>query len=282
MNITNYIVEKLNGYGTTEFRSNYVFDFRPDMKNGLQFSVLKVNQQSLEMDKVEFVPVSEIVNSPTPFVEKNDRTGWVKTIAFPLRIKNGFMFDEQDDAYQALISLYQELNGLYDTIDGKKVSFKVTPPRYDQKAMSNGEWYAIMVIDFFMTTLGQGFFCTEYDVFIKRQTDEEYHELDYIEFSTPTGSDEEIVPDVRDNNTAKLIQSRYALQLTISFNYLGGELERELYSYQMGKGDPKKKFNLRAVHESGTYDYVVSISNGTPLWKRGTVDRVSIDMKEVG
>lgn len=280
MNITNYIVDKLNSYGDAEFRGNYVFDFRQDI-NGLQFTVLDVKQDKIEMDNIEFTPVSEVVNSPTPYVEKNNRTGFVKTIAFPMRIKNGYMFDEDDDTYQALVSLYQELNGSYDTINGMKVSFKVTPPRYDQKALNGGEWYAVMIIDFFMTVIEFGFFCNEYGVYIKRDTDEEYYQLDYLEFTTPTGADEEITQNVLSNDNAKSKQTRYATQLNLSFNYHGGELERELYAFQMGKGNAKAKYNLRAIHESGTYDYTISVSNGTPLWKIGTVDRVSIVLKEV-
>jgi len=280
LNITDYIVDKLNAEEGVQFRSNYVLDF-VQTTTGAQFTLFNVNRHEIEMDTIEFVPVSEVVNQNTPFVEKNKRDGWIKTFAFPLKIKNGFQFDEDDLDYQALISLREGMNGSVDTISGKKVSFKVTYPRYDQKALSGGDWYAVMVMDFYMTTISQGFFCNEFSVNIKRTADATYHELDFIEFSLPTGADSITVSDVRTNNNSVTRQARYTTQFSLSFNYFGGALENELYEYQMGKGNPRTEYDLRLIHESGTYDYTVSVTAGTPLWKLGTVDRISIDLKEV-
>ena len=281
MNIIDYIVNKLNLEPNVEFRKNFVLDFSHSAKQETLFTVFDINREQIEMDAISYVPVSEVVSTPTPFVEKNERTGWIKTLAFPLVIEDGYQFRETNAYFQALVNLTNDLNGIWDTIGDKKVSFKVTYPRYDTKALNGGKWYAIFVIDFYLTAITSGFFTNDYTIEMKRTTDETYTELDYVEFTLPVGADGETIPNVFDNNNTKDKQTRYTTQFSLSFNYFGGDLEDELYSYQMGKGDATKQFDLKLTHQSGVYEYTVSISAGAPLWKRGTVDRVSIDMKEV-
>ena len=244
MNITDYIVTKLNGYGNVKFKSNYVFDFRQN-QTGLQFTVFNISGTQLDFTELEFVPVSEVVNQNTPYVENNKRDGYVKTFAFPIRIKDGLTFKEDDSHYQALITLRDELNGSVDTVNGQKTSFKVTYPRYDKRFLNGGEWYGIFVLDFYLTTVQEGYFCNESTISIRKDGETTYHELDFIEFSQPTGADTITVGDVSDNNRTKDIVSRYSTSFTLSFNYFGGTLEDELYQAQMGQVSPTQIYNLK-------------------------------------
>ena len=280
MNLLDYIVDKLNINAGVEFRTNFVLDFTQAGYDSV-FTLQRVDGDKIEMDNVSFCPASEVVTQNTPFVENNKRDAWVKTIAFPLKIVNGYQFDKDDLYYQALIDLRNEMNGALGTIDNKKASFKVSYPRYDRRSLSGGNWYAIFVVDFFITTIEQGYFCNEYDIEIKKTTDVDYHKVDYTEFSLPVGADTITVSNVLNDTSTKDVLSRYTTQFSLTFNYFGSEIEKELYGYQMGKGDSTITYDLRLTHQSGVYEYVVKITAGAPLWKLGTVDRISIDMKEV-
>ena len=276
MNIFDFILEKLNDEKDV-FVGNFVFQFH---HNG--FTMNKIDEEYLSVETIEYVPVAEMASQETPYVEANNKSDFTKVYGMMLKIPKGEVFDESDEAYQAMLALKTEINGKVFTIDGRKVAFKVTVPQFRANIPYAGHWWVLFEIQVTFTVMDEGYFGNEYTVKIRKKDTGSYHTLDVLMLHVPMGKTEIAKNPVGTKaNTTHSVHSR-TVMFTLSAVYHGVGVEKDLYLEQWGKGDRDQLYDLQIQRPDGeaNLDFVVKVLRGSPEIARGSVQKLAMEMGE--
>ena len=275
MNIFGFILEKLNDEKDV-FVGNFVFQFH---HNG--FVMNKIDEQYLKVETVEYVPVAEMSTQETPYVESNNKSDFTKVYGFMLKIPNGEVFSEDDEAYQAMLSLKSTLNGKTFEIDGRLCAFKVTVPQFRANIAYAGAWWVLFEIQVTFTVMDEGYFGNDYIVKMRKKDSGSYQTLDLIMLHAPMGKTEIAKNPVGVKaNTTHSVHSR-TVMFVLTAVYHGTGIEEDLYKEMWGKGDRDQLYDLRIeTPDIGNLDYVVKVLRGSPEIALGSMQKISIEMGE--
>jgi hypothetical protein len=267
-----FIKDKLNEE-IDVFRGGYAFWFD---YNG--FHIVKVDNEKLTVEDFEYTPIAMPNEQETVFTERNNRSDYTRIFQFLIRVRDINTPVTESAEYQALLALKDKLHLQVYTVDGIKVKFKCSKPMSRGTYTHESFFWAMFDIQISSTEIETGFFSDEATIEIRKQGGA-WQEIDWLEVALPTGAQSVPVVNVFTNDPPKEKISRYTTQPNITFNYTDTVLERELYNYQMGKGNPTQLYELRITESWGTYSYVIKFINGAPIYRRGSVTRVSLEAK---
>ena len=280
MNITKWLVTELNTYHNN-FRGNFVMDIS-ETANGRAYVFQRVNNEILDIEKVSYTPVAQTQDTPTPDVADKEAYDYIKSFVMPIKVENNFSFDETNPIYKAMMDFAHDYNGESVEIDNKKVSFKIVTPTLFALSKYSASWYAVFVLDIYMTvTSDQSYLGNEDVISIKRKTDAEYRVLKHISLEMGTGAETEPTPDVRTNERVKNINTRTSMVFSLTWFYYNHELEHELYDAMMGNYTGDDVYMLRKQFRGQEWVWEVGVSGTAYNARKGTKKRISLDFNEV-
>lgn len=302
------LIERLNSNSLgVEFSGNFMFRFWQQGTGINEFEIMQKevdeegNPLSLEFTQKEVVPVVDIQSIEIPFVERNKRSDWEKEYYIAIRVEykvNEFNqrvieFDEDDVKYQALLeSLATIGDNLLFTKDGYKYAFKVKEPSDVNIFKYSGNYYQILAVGFTLTSIEQGYFGNETQVYLAALDDTNFgltndYRLDFTDVQVLLSKETTVLAPVELKEHKVHINKRH-WSARITINYLGNVADNLLKEEVHGLvEDNRKKYQIRFKRGDGTktsdYDYVreVYVTNANVIYATNSVVNITFDVERV-
>lgn len=265
--------ETINTQGVP-VKGNYVFVRYNDRQTLTEASTYNA------YDKVEreFMGMAEITSTPTDFVEKNNRTDFIKEYAFQFSSKRK---DESLEALQELFLYFRE-NNVQVVVDDVtyKVLIKPHRPRYlGSTTTSAGKVFVLYGMQFFMTLIETGEF-TNTATHEMRISGGTYQDLfiDDVTIANQTAISASNLLTSEVNTKAEPVSR--AINFSFSIYYDSSVLVETILGVIEGKTSRETLFDYQKVFDGVTRAYTVYITGGTVSYKLGSVHKITFNATE--
>ena len=180
------IKDKLNenSFGV-EFKGNVYLQ----AKTQSEFVMFKEGtSNTLELQKVEYVPIGLNINEPTKYLGSNKRIQWQKSLYFPIKSDNHINFDYENPRLKAIEETIPKLHGKVFDYEDVRIGMKVDDVKREQTLIINGSVYVMAVLRIYAEQVTSGFFGQEIEFQIK-EINGDYQDLDVIEVDIGFGAE---------------------------------------------------------------------------------------------
>lgn len=286
-----------NTKGVT-FSGNFVFKFWQQQQGVHDFEIISKNEDTLNFDSAEVVPVVNISSIEIPYVEKNNRSDFEQEYYVALKIENRIdeitnqqilEFDDTDPKYEALLETVAAIRSqLSFDFDGFKFTVKAREPQVVQTFKYNGNYYTVFSIILNMSAIEQGFYGNEMSFFLApfNTTIDSSHLLDAVSADIIIGKttfyNNDITFTARDQETN--ITSR-AFQAQITINYRGsGFAPDDLLFDELMSDDTTtivKPYHFRMSQDGSNYDKTVFITSINANFRNNSVQQITFQLERV-
>lgn len=286
-----------NTKGVT-FSGNFVFKFWQQQQGVHDFEIISKNEDTLNFDSQEVVPVVNISSIEIPYVEKNNRSDFEQEYYVALKIENRIdeitnqqilEFDDTDPKYEALLETVSTIRSqLSFNYDGFKFTVKAREPQVVQTFKYNGNYYTVFSLILNMSSIEFGFYGNEMSFFLApfNATIDNTHLLDVysadliIGKNTFYNNDITFVPTDQETN----ITSR-AFQAQITINYRGDTFTPDdlLFEELMSADNTTivKPYKFRASQGGTNYDKTVYITSINANYRNNSVQQITFQLERV-
>ena len=299
------------------FSGNFMFEFNQQLAsaNSKNFSIVSRSSDSLDFTTTDIVPLVDVQSIQIPFVEKNKRDDWEREFYVAIEIPQttnavtGEMiieFTESNPRYQAVLETLETLaSTLTFTEDDYKYTFKVKEPTKVAVMVYNGKYYQLLALTFNLTSLEEGFFGNETELYFGESDDTSFgetapYQLDVIEFSEIVSKVTRQNSNINDTEETYSVDKRlYEANVTINFN--GNLADILLYKEKALFADMRNEYQVKitnknlntlltakATEEAGTpttvnLDYTIDciVSNINITYKNNVVDQLTFKLERV-
>lgn len=296
-----WFVEKLNenSYGV-KFSGNFIFKFWQQSTSGVSdFEILQVNEESLDYDVVELVPVVDVQTIEIPFVEKNERSDYEKEFYVALRIKDSLdpetnelkiEFDPTDEKYLALQETINSIKSqLSFTYDGYRHTVKAKEPQKVQTFKNNGKYYTLFGITMNISTIKSGYFGNEMAFYLYPTTQTTYNEtdrLDIVDASIIVAKQTEIFNELNMQpveQTTKIGSRNFSIQITA--NYRGSSYNADDLLWQeliaSNTNTIKKQYKVRIIQDVTNEEKIMVITSMNAEFRNNSVEKITFQLERV-
>lgn len=292
--IFNFFVETLNdnNQGVT-FGGNFIFKFWPQQHGGNDFEIISQNEDSLDFESTEVVPVVNIQSIEIPFVEQNQRSDFEQEYYVALRVENRIdevtnqvviEFDDTDPKYLAMIETVNSIRSqLTFAFDGFKFTVKAREPQVVETFKYNGNYYTIFSLVLNMTAISVGFYGNEMEVFLASQGGT-LAKLDVIEADVISSKNTSVFNEITfDGTDQKTHVNSRAWQGQITVNYRGNAVDNLIFNELMATDTDLivKPYDLRLRQDGVNYNYIVFITSVNASFKNNSVETLTFQVERV-
>lgn len=293
-----------NTQGVT-FSGNFMFKFWQQGQGINDFEIMyketdvEGNPTSLEFNSKEVVPVVDVQTMQIPYVERNNRSDWEKEFYVAIRVDYGINefnqrvieFKEENTKYQALLETLENMRSqLFFQEDGYKYVFKVKEPVEVNVFKYNGDYYQIVAVSMNLTSITQGFFGNETEIYFGLENDGDFTDsndyyLDFTEIQVLLGKETNVLAPVDEKEHRVHINKRnWNAQVTINFNGNTADklIEKEIHALTTNN---REKYNIRLKRGDGTkdsdFDYtrVVYVTNGNVIYVNNSIVSITFQVE---
>lgn len=297
----NWFIDQLNQNSyNIEFSGNYIFKFWTEAKGGVSdFEVVKTDEDVLDFQIAEVVPVVDVQTLEIPFVEKNERSDYEKEFYVALRIEDSLdentndlvlEFDDTDPKYLALLETIELIKSqLTFTYDGYKHTVKTKEPQKVQTFKNNGKYYTIFGITMNITSLIDGFFGNEMQFFLKEADQNGYNaddQLDVVEGSVIVAKQSEAYNQLAEepvDQTTKINSRNFSAQIIT--NYRGDDytVDSLLFDELLAGSTNtiKKRYTLKLEQGDRTEEKTVVITSLNAEFRNNSVETITLQLEKV-
>ena len=292
--IFNWFVDTLNQNSqNVEFSGNFIFKFWPEQHGTSEFEIISQNENTLDFESREVVPVVSIQNIEIPFVEKNNRSDFEQEFYVALKVNNRIdedtnqiviEFDDTDPKYIALIETINTIRTqLSFPFDGFKFTVKAREPQVVQTFKYNGNYYTIFSLILNMTAISAGFYGNEMEFFLAAQG-QSLAQLDVIEADIMVGKDTSVFNEITFDGTDQRthINSRsWQAQLTV--NYRGTAVDNLIFNEMLATDTDLivKPYSFRMRQNNVNYNYSVFITSVNANFRNNSVQTLTFQLERV-
>lgn len=297
----NWFIEQLNqnSYGV-EFSGNYIFKFWNETKGGItDFEVVRKDEDVLDFQIAEVVPVVDVQTLEIPFVERNERSDYEKEFYVALRIEDSIdettndlvlEFDDTDPKYLALLETIELIKSqLTFTYDGYKHTVKTKEPQKVQTFKNNGKYYTIFGITMNITSLLSGFFGNEMTFSLKEAQETGYaadNQLDVVEGTIIVAKQSEPFNRLANepvDQTTKINSRNFSVQLIV--NYRGDDFTADRLIFDELLADNtttiKKQYTLRLQQGTREEEKIVVITSINAEYRNNSVQTITLQLEKI-
>ena len=230
------ILDKLNeNTQSVQFSGNYMFKFNNQQLGNYNFEIISRNEDALDFTSTEFVPLVDVQSIEIPFVEANERSDWEREFYVAIEVQESvdpttnqlvIEFSESNPRYQAVLETLDNLRSNLTFIqDDYKYTFKVKEPTKVNIFKYNGKYYQILALTFNLTSLKQGFFGNETDLYLWKAEESTPvanladYKLDKIEFAEVVGKTSRATSNSNEEEETKTADKRtWEADVVVNFN----------------------------------------------------------------
>lgn len=297
----NWFVEQLNqnSYGVT-FSGNYIFKFWPQSTSGVSdFEILQTNEDALDFDVLEIVPVVDVQTIEIPFVERNNRSDYEKEFYVALRIQDSLHpdtnelqieFDDTDPKYLALQETIENIKSqLTFTYDGFKHTVKTKEPQKVQTFKNNGKYYTLFGITMNITSVENGYYGNEMQFYLYPATSTTYSAsdlLDVMDANIIVSKQTETYNTLNTEpveQTIKIATRQFSVQFTV--NYRGNDFDADalLFSELIADNTStiKKQYKLKMIQDNLNETKIVVITSMNAEYRNNSVQKITFQVERV-
>lgn len=292
--IYNWFVDTLNtNTQNVEFSGNFVFKFWSQQHGKNDFEIISQNEESLDFESREVVPVVNIQSIEIPFVEQNQRSDFEQEYYVALRVENRIdedtnqvviEFDDTDPKYVAMIETINNIrNQLTFNYDGFKFTVKAREPQVVETFKYNGNYYTIFSLVLNMSAINAGFYGNEMEFFLAAQGGT-LAKLDVVEADVMSGKQTSVFNEITFDGTDQKthINSR-SWQGQITINYRGTTVDNLIFNELMATDTDLivKPYDLRLRQNGVNYNYVVYVTSVNASFRNNSVETLTFQVERV-
>lgn len=295
--IFDFVVSKLNEntQGVT-FSGNFVFKFYNQQQGVSDFEIISKNEDSLDFESTEIVPVVQAQSIEIPFVEKNERSDFEQEYYVALKIENRINeetnqqlleFDDTDPKYLAMVETVEAFKtSLSFNFDGYKYTLKAKEPQVIQTFKYNGNYYTLFSLGLNMTALKDGFYGNEMAFYLCNATDAITADdlLDTADADIVVGKQTVVYNNIDFTATDQQTQvnsRNFQAQLTV--NYRGSDFDPDqlLFNELMAQNTDliDRKYRFRATQNGVNYDKIVVITSINGNFRNNSVQQITVQFE---
>lgn len=294
----NYMVDKLNeNTQDVTFDGNFMFKF--SRAGTYDFEIISRNENVLNFEETEIVPVVNPQLIETPFVERNERSDYEQVIYLALRIERDvdpitnrqvIEFDETDSRYQAVLETVATLkDNLTFVVGDYKHTYKAQEPQRVEVFKYNKNYYQVLSINFNLTALKKGYFGNETKYYFGLQgtvSQTADYQLDTMELTEIVGKTSRSKSNSDETEETFSIDKRtYEVDVTVNFN--GTVADMLLYEEYTAQSDISLLYELQATNptlntdKGQNYDYThqVKITSINAIKKNNVVSQITFKLQ---
>lgn len=297
----NWFVDQLNqnSYGVT-FSGNYIFKFWPQSTSGVSdFEILQTNEDALDFDALELVPVVDVQTIEIPFVEKNNRSDYEKEFYVALRIQDSLdpdtnelqiEFDDTDPKYQALQETVENIKTqLTFTYDGYRHTVKTKEPQKVQTFKNNGKYYTIFGITMNITSIEYGYYGNEMEFYLFPSAETTYSQADRLDVmdaniivSKQTETYNELNTEPVEQ-TIKIQSRQFSVQFTVNYRGNDFDADERLFNELIADNTNtiKKQYKLKMIQDNLNETKIVVITSMNAEYRNNSVQKITFQVERV-
>lgn len=287
-----------NTQGIT-FDGNFMFQF--SRAGTYDFEIISRDEDSLDFERTEVVPVVNAQQIETPYIQLNEQSDWeievlcalkVDETRHPITNKKVIEFNGEDLRYQALLETTETLKNQLTFIEGDyKYTFKVREPNKVNVFKYNGSYYQVLSITFNLTTLTSGFFGNETKIYLGLKSDGSFdetsdYELDVLQFNEVVGKTTRDNSNETSDEVVKKADKR-TWEASMSVNFNGNVADLLLYDELSAQATLDNEYQVYITNEAlntltgenkdYTYDVIITSINGTK--EKNIVDKITFTLE---
>ena len=296
------ILSKLNeNTQDVVFSGNYMFQFNQQLAGGNNFSIVSRSADALEFSTTDIVPLVDIQSIQIPFVENNQRDDWEREFYVAIEIPQTtdatsnemvIEFDESNPRYQAVLETLENMaSNLTFIEDGYKYTFKVKEPTKVNVMVYNGKYYQLLALTFNLTSLSEGFFGNETELYFGLASDASFGEtsdylLDNVEFNEIVAKTVRATSNIDDTEEGYTTDKRI-WQSTITTNFNGNVADMLLYKEKMAQYGLNLLYQVKITNKnlntlvSENLDYTINVyvTNVNITYRNNVVDQLTFKLE---
>ena len=270
--IFQFVLDTVNNQNTQgiSFRGNYVFVRVNDIQQMLDTSTYN----AYDTVDTDFCAMAEIISQETPYVEENNRSGWVKRYAFQFDIRDK---DKTLTALQEFRNYLRE-NSVQSLVDDEtyKMNIKISRPCFVSNQQGAGTIFTTYYIDFFADMVETGFYGNEatHTMAVSSGTLQSVI-LDQVVISSATATNPSNILTVEQNTDNQPVSR--GLTFNFIINYDGSTLLKTIRKVVEGKTSRETTFDYRKVFDGDTDNYEFVITSGSVVYKNGVIVAINFN-----
>ena len=293
----NWFTDTLNqNTQNVNFSGNFVFKFYGQQQGVSDFEIISTNENSLDFESTEIVPVVNISSIEIPYVEKNNRSDFEQEYYVALRIENRIdettnqmvlEFDDTDPKYQALLETIDTIrNQLSFAYDGFKFTVKAKEPQVVQSFKYNGNYYTLFAITLNMSAISDGFYGNEMTFRLSENlsafTDDDI--LDVVEANIIVGKETFQRNNITLQPTDQLTEvASRTFQAQLTVNYRGEDFDPDeiLFDELLAENTSliNKVYRFGGVQGNNTFTHNVVITSVNASFRNNSVETISFQVE---
>ena len=295
--IFNWFIDTLNtNTQDVTFSGNFVFKFWSQQHGVQDFEIINKNDEQLEFEALEVVPVVNTQSIEIPYVEKNKRSDFEQEYYVALRIENRIdedtnqqilEFDNTDPKYIALLETVDTIRDtLSFTYDGFKFTVKAREPQVVQTFKYNGNYYTLFGITLNMSSIEVGFYGNEMKFYLApiNTTINETHLLDTYQVDMIVGKQTLVYNNIDFTATDQQTQvNSRNWQSQITVNYRGSAFTPDtlLFNELMANNNQtiSNKYLFRATQNGVNYDKLVVVTSINATYRNNSVQQITAQVE---
>lgn len=271
-----YILAKFNANtSSVTFKGNYVYLRVNDTMTLMEAT----SYNAYDTAPVSYVACAEVISTETPFVESNNRSGWVKQYAFM------FPLSKKDDVLAALQEtrdtfLSTNTHTVTDGSDTYTFVIKCQRPTYAGATKARaGEIYVTYTMQLMADSVELGYYgnTTVVSLAINGGTLQALIVDSLTVSSANTIDPSNIITS--ESNISNAIIGR-GVNFTLDVYYDSTTLLETLYKQIMGDTSREQIYDLRVVFDGITENYDVKVASGSVVFKKGVIVKLNITFVE--
>jgi hypothetical protein len=262
----------INTQGVT-FKGNYVFVRYNDTQTLMEASTYN----AYDLKQTVYIGMAEITSVPTDFVEKNNRTDFVKEYAFQFPVRM------QDKALEALqeVFLYFRTNNVQTVVDNVtyKVLIKPHRPRFLGNQQQAGGIDATYGMSFFITLIETGEFTNTatHEMSISGGTLQDLF-IDAVNITNQTAVSSSNLLTSESNTKSEPISR--SLSFTFTIYYDSSTLLETILGVVEGKTSRETLFTYQKTFDSVVRSWDIYITGGNVIYKNGLIHQITFNGTE--
>ena len=294
------IVDKLNENtkGVT-FAGNFMFRF--SRACDYNFEIISRDTDQLEYSTAEYIPVVDVQDIETPYVQLNKQKDYEREFYIALEIEDQvhettgqqvLEFDYTDNRYQAILEVLANFEDELTFIDGDyKYSFKVRQPKKVNIFSWNSKYYQILSLTMNLSSVESGFFGNETKLYLGLESDASFdkisdYQIDFMELNeVMSKSMTNTSSRTSDDESKRPIKRTWEATVTANFN--GNTADLLLYKEKANTADLRTLYqvlitNANLNNDTGEdYDYTfdVYVSSVNISYQNNMVDRITFTLE---
>jgi len=280
------------------FSGNFVFKFYGQQQGVTDFEIISTNEDGLDFESTETVPVVNISSIEIPYVEKNNRSDFEQEYYVALRIENRIdettnqmvlEFDDTDPKYQALLETIDTIrNQLSFNFDGFKFTVKARQPQVVETFRYNGNYYTLFSIVLNMSAIEYGFYGNEmtfhlapFDATVDNTHILDVYEADII-IGKNTFTNNDITFTAQDQET-NITSRSFQAQITVNYRGSGYVPDTLLFSELMSDDTTTivKPYKFRMTQNNVDYDKDVYVTSINANYRNNSVQQITFQLERV-